>query len=344
MKTALSIVAANTGASEEDILSVVTGMIISSKGQHGAVATKAEIAVFTGVCSKYALNPLVKECAAFVSGGKLQIIVMIDGWYKMVNRQDEFDGVEFADTLDKDGKITSITCKMYLKNRSRPICATEYMAECKDAKSTVWTRWPNRMLRHKAYIQAARIAFGISEIIDDDEVNRINSNNGGSSEKDITPQQQGPSSKEINETMAECADLETLKSACGELRIKMQSDGTWASRSAEVIALNVKHKDRINADYVYEQKTKEAIKDTNNFIKAGEVSPEPYFDADVEEVEILDLETISGMLKANEERMVKQQDHKIHKWEGKQNKKTPAIEEEDIGFGEDDTDEFGEQL
>ena len=297
MKTALSIVAANTGASEEDILSVVTGMIISSKGQHGAVATKAEIAVFTGVCSKYALNPLVKECAAFVSGGKLQIIVMVDGWYKMVNRQDDFDGVEFDDNLDKDGKIVSITCKMYLKNRSRPICATEYMAECKDAKSAVWTRWPNRMLRHKAYIQAARIAFGISEIIDDDEVNRINSSNGGSSEKTINPQQQGPSSQEIDEIMAECGDLETLKSACGELRIKMQSDGTWASRSAEVIALNVKHKDRINS-YVVEEST------------------EPYFDVDIEEAEIIDTDTPSGMSQANEE--------------------------EDIGFGEDDTDEFGE--
>jgi hypothetical protein len=222
----------------------------------------------------------------------LQIIVMVDGWYKMVNRQDDFDGVEFDDNLDKDGKIVSITCKMYLKNRSRPICATEYMAECKDLKSNVWTRWPNRMLRHKAYIQAARIAFGISEIIDDDEVNRINSNNGGSSEKTINPQQQGPSSKEINETMAECGDLETLKSACSELRIKMQGDGTWASRSAEVIALNVKHKDRINSC-------------------PTEVSPDPYFDAEIEEAEIIDIET-------------------------------PADEEEDIGFGEDDTDEFGE--
>ena len=217
---------------------------------------------------------------------------MIDGWYRMVNRQDNFDGVEFVDTLDGEGKIISITCKMYSKNRSRPVCITEYMAECTDKKSSVWARWPNRMLRHKAYIQAARVAFGISEVIDEDEVNRINSNNGGSSEKNITPQQQGPSSKEIDEAMAECGDLETLKSACGELRIKMQSDGTWASRSAEVIALNVKHKDRINS-------------------YPTEVSPDPYFDAEIEEAEIIDIET-------------------------------PADEEADIGFGEDDTDEFGE--
>ena len=247
MKTALSIVAANTGASEGDIEKVINGMIISAKGQHGAVATVAEVAVFTGVCSKYGLNPLVKECAAFISSGKLQVIVMIDGWYRMVNRQDNFDGVEFVDTLDGEGKIISITCKMYLKNRSRPVCITEYMAECTDKKSSVWTRWPNRMLRHKAYIQAARVAFGISEVIDNDEVSRIDSNSGKSVERDITPQVQSPSNAEIDNIMAECGDLETLQAECGSLRVAMQSNGTWDARKADVIALNVKHKARISS-------------------------------------------------------------------------------------------------
>lgn len=289
MTTALSIVAQNTGASEEDIKNVISGMIISSKNQHGATATPAEMAVFTGVCSKYALNPLVKECAAFVSGGKLQVIVMIDGWYKMVNRQETFDGVEFDDHLNDKGEVTAITCKMYIKDRSRPVSVTEYLNECNDPKSSVWKRWPARMLRHKAYIQAARIAFGISEVIDDDEVSRINSNQP----RDITPvQPTGPTTEEINLLMAECGDLETLKAACGELRVEMQNNGTWKNRSAEVIALNIKHKDRINS-YV-----------------------------DVDEV---DTDTPHGMSEANE-----------------------AIEgelmddEPDIGFGEDDTDEFEE--
>lgn len=246
MSTALAIVAANTGASEEDIKNVISGMIISAKAQHGAVATNAELAVFTGVCSKYQLNPLVKECAAFISGGKLQVIVMIDGWYRMVNRQETFDGVEFDDNLNDKGEIVSITCRMHIKGRSRPACATEYMAECVDIKSSVWKRWPNRMLRHKAYIQAARIAFGISEVIDDDEAGRIRSNTP--LERDITPK---PSVNftDINIIMAECGDLETLKSACGDIKQELQTNGMWDSVKAEIIALNIKHKDRINADY-----------------------------------------------------------------------------------------------
>ncbi|KDC45542.1 recombinase RecT, partial [Pseudoalteromonas fuliginea] len=97
----------NTGASQEEIKEVLSGMIVSAKNQHGSVATNAELAIVTGVAAKYDLNPLVKEMAAFVSGGKLQVTVMIDGWYKMVNRQPTFDGVEFDDHMDANGKLTA---------------------------------------------------------------------------------------------------------------------------------------------------------------------------------------------------------------------------------------------
>ena len=289
MTTALSIVAQNTGASEEDIKNVISGMIISSKAQHGAVATNAEMAVFTGVCSKYALNPLVKECAAFVSGGKLQVIVMIDGWYKMVNRQENFDGVEFDDHLNEKGEVVSITCKMYIKNRSRPVAVTEYLNECMDQKSSVWKRWPARMLRHKAYIQAARIAFGISEVIDDDEAKRIDSR--PMEDRDITPQ---PTIdfKAIEQAMAECGDLDTLKSACGDIREQMQNNGTWDTNKDKIIALNIKHKDRINS----------------------------YVEVDVE----VDTDTPHDIPEAND----------ISEGE--------LVEDDDIGFGDDDSDEFGE--
>ena len=40
---------------------------------------------------------------------------------------------------------------------------------------TPWGRWPARMLRHKATIQCARYAFGLSGIVDPDEAERIKS-------------------------------------------------------------------------------------------------------------------------------------------------------------------------
>lgn len=248
MTTALSIVAQNTGASEEEIKEVLSGMIVSAKNQHGAKATNAELAIVSGVAAKYQLNPLVKEMAAFVSSGKLQVIVMIDGWYKMVNRQPEFDGVEFEDKFDGN-KIVAVTCKMYLRNRSHPVSVTEYFEECNDAKSSVWKKWPARMLRHKAYIQAARMAFGISEVIDDDEARRTQSNEP--TERDITPEK-APENPEVNfvaidEEMAQCGDLDTLKQVCSGIRKCFEASGDWNQYKSQIVDLNAKHKQRIES-------------------------------------------------------------------------------------------------
>jgi len=245
MSNALAVIAQNTGASVEDITDVLRGMIVSAKNQHGAQATNAELAIVTGVCATYGLNPLVKECAAFVSGGKLSVVVMVDGWYKMVNRRPEFDGVEFDDKFDDKGNLASITCRMFIKGRERPVCVTEYMAECKDPKSSVWQKWPARMLRHKAYIQCARMAFGISEVIDDDEASRIAANSPR--EKDITPATKAIDWDAIKADMAECGDEASLNSVCIELRSRLEADGQWAQAKATCILMKSEHQARIQS-------------------------------------------------------------------------------------------------
>ena len=243
--TALQKLSENMGVSQEDITGVIKGMIISSKNQHGATATNAELAIVTSVCAKYDLNPLVGECAAFVSGGKLSVVVMISGWYKMVNRRPEFDGVEFDDKFDDKGNLASITCRMFIKGRERPVCVTEYMAECKDPRSSVWTKWPARMLRHKAYIQCARMAFGITEIIDDDEASRIAANSPR--EKDITPATKAIDWDAIKADMAECGDEASLNAVCVDLRSRLEADGQWAQAKATCILMKSEHQARIQS-------------------------------------------------------------------------------------------------
>jgi len=46
------------------------------------------------------------------------------------------------------------------------------MSECRRDTPT-WKRWPARMLRHKAAIQAARYAFGFAGIMEPDEAERM---------------------------------------------------------------------------------------------------------------------------------------------------------------------------
>jgi len=279
MSNALSVIAKNTGASEEDIKTVLSGMIISAKNQHGSVASNAEMAVVTGVCSKYGLNPLVKECAAFISGGKLSVVVMIDGWYKIVNRQPSFDGVEFEDHLDANGKVTAITCKMFIKDRSRPVCITEYLNECLDAKSSVWKRWPARMLRHKAYIQAARVAFGISEMIDDDEQSRI----VGSNQK-ITQEVPKVDFNDIDKRMAECGDNESLNQLSVVLKSELEKSNGWESAKAKCIAMKITHKNRIDAMTNIEEA---------EFEEVVECEPDIPFNGEDEAVEFAELADIA---------------------------------------------------
>ena len=141
--------------------------------------SREQFAAFLLVAKEYNLNPLTKEIYAFPGkGGSIQPIVSIDGWMRMINNHPNFDGMEFTDTLE-DGKIVSITCNMYRKDRSHPTSVTEYMGECRRDTDT-WRKWPARMLRHKAAIQAARYAFGFSGIYDEDEAARI--------VVDVTPQ------------------------------------------------------------------------------------------------------------------------------------------------------------
>lgn len=136
-------------------------------------STPEQIAVFLAVCGQHGLNPLTKQIAAF-SGQRGQVVpvVMIDGWLQMANRHPQFDGLDHEDRMDDAGNLVAITCRVYRKDRGHPISATEYMAECKKP-GPVWNQWPARMLRHKATIQAIRMAFSFSGIYDEDEAERI---------------------------------------------------------------------------------------------------------------------------------------------------------------------------
>lgn len=129
-------------------------------------------AAFYLVCQEYGLNPVLKEIYAFPTrGGGIMPIVSVDGWSRMMNDHPAFDGIEFVAAEDDDGNMTAITAKIFRKDRGHPVSVTEYMEECK-RNTDPWKQWPRRMLRHKAQIQAARIAFGFSGIMEPDEYER----------------------------------------------------------------------------------------------------------------------------------------------------------------------------
>ena len=150
------------------LVDVLRGTVIKPD-KNGRAATNEEVAAFCIVANQYGLNPFTREIHAFVSGDKGVVpIVGIDGWTHIVNSCPQFDGCEFTDVAAQNGMPESIVCKMFVKGRSHPVAVTERFSECK--RNTIpWNTMPWRMLRHKAYMQAARYAFGLSGIFDEDE-------------------------------------------------------------------------------------------------------------------------------------------------------------------------------
>lgn len=142
------------------------------------VASDAQMTALLIVADQYGLNPWTKEIYAFPDRNNgIVPVVGVDGWSRIINEHPMFDGVDFNLGKDEDGMW--MECVLFRKDRSHPIKVREYMAECA-GQSTPWKTHPRRMLRHKALIQCARIAFGFVGIYDEDEAQRI-------LEKDITP-------------------------------------------------------------------------------------------------------------------------------------------------------------
>jgi len=136
-------------------------------------ANEGQFAAFMLVAHEYKLNPLTKEIYAFpTKAGGIQPIVGIDGWMNLANSHPMFDGIEFDDRFDDRGQLVAITASIHRKDRTRPTCVTEYMAECR-GQTGPWKQFPARMLRHKAAIQAIRYAFGFAGILDPDEFDRM---------------------------------------------------------------------------------------------------------------------------------------------------------------------------
>ena len=134
------------------------------KGQ----VSDAQMTALMVVANQYGLNPWTKEIYAFPDKNNgIVPVVGVDGWSRIINQHPAFDGMDFEQDAE------SCTCVIFRKDRSHPIRVTEYMSECKRANVGPWVSHPKRMLRHKAMIQCARLAFGYGGIYDQDEAERI---------------------------------------------------------------------------------------------------------------------------------------------------------------------------
>lgn len=135
------------------------------------------------VADQHGLNPFTKEILAFESKGDIIPVVSVDGWSRIINDHSQLDGIEFRFSPELTPMPGAKPCPewceavIYRKDRARPIVIREYLDEVyvppRGTYHGPWQTHTKRMLRHKALIQGARVAFSFSGIYDEDEARRI---------------------------------------------------------------------------------------------------------------------------------------------------------------------------
>jgi len=127
------------------------------------------------VANRHGLNPFTREIYAFPSNGGIVPIVGVDGWTRIMNENPNFNGIEFRfsdNLITIDGSKPCpewVECAIHRKDREKPTVVREYLDEVYKHNAQPWKSHTKRMLRHKAMIQCARIAFSFGGIYDEEE-------------------------------------------------------------------------------------------------------------------------------------------------------------------------------
>jgi phage recombination protein Bet len=170
------------GVEPNKMLETLKATAFRQKGNDSEQVSNEQMMALLVVAEEYGLNPFTKEIYAYPDKGGIVPVVGVDGWIRIINEHPQLDYVEFhyPDDFSESqhkGKCVYdwIEVEIKRKDRSRPVVVREYFDEVVRSVNftTPWDSHPKRMHRHKALIQAARVAMGFGVIKDEDEADRI---------------------------------------------------------------------------------------------------------------------------------------------------------------------------
>jgi hypothetical protein len=142
-----------------------------------AVWTASDLDRLLIAAERYGLDPLSREIFMMQSNADptsaLLVVIGVDGWTHLINAHEQFEGLEFAESPELEHGVPAwVECTIYRRDRRVPLKLREYFCEAR-GEHIVWATHPRRMLRHKALVQCARIAFGLTGVLDADEAHRL---------------------------------------------------------------------------------------------------------------------------------------------------------------------------
>lgn len=224
------------------------------KQADGRQPSNEELMVLLLVCENFGLNPFNREIFAFRGkGGEIVPVVSLDGWAKIVRSQKDFNGVTFAfsnNTVKVPGCAQElpefVECAMRLKGVDEPIVIQEFMVECFNDKSPVWRKWPRRMLRTRAFIQCARLAFSLTGLYDEGE-DFAEDFSGMVSTGSEPPQAQQPAIAQTSVPKL-ALEREKLDEMLGKLMVFAQNQPNGWERASRWVEAKLTGDDRLYAE------------------------------------------------------------------------------------------------
>lgn len=144
-----------------------------SAGAGGATVSDADLSAALELAERNGLNPLAGDIRLYPSrdGLAMNPSVTIDGWIRVINAHPKIDGIRFDQSAERvmvGGRMAHewVECSIHRKDRTVPTTVREYLDDCLDHEDPSW-QMPNRVLRHRALVQCARIALGLACGLDD---------------------------------------------------------------------------------------------------------------------------------------------------------------------------------
>ncbi|QQR48950.1 phage recombination protein Bet [bacterium] len=162
-------------------------------------ATDEEFKTFMYLCNAYNLDPLKKEIYFIKYGGKSTIITSRDGYLKIANVNEHFDGLESdvvyqGDQLIKrdngslhitygqehlmfdKSKLTGAFCSVFRKDRQKATTVFVSIRDYYKKEAPIWQQYTNAMILKVAEAMALKRAFAISGLVTKEEIDDYKEN------------------------------------------------------------------------------------------------------------------------------------------------------------------------
>lgn len=174
--------------------------------------TDQEMFAGLSMIARFHLDPIAKEIyVTRDKHGRLMTIVAIDGWIKILDRTDHYDGFEQTVEFDEKGKVFSATTTIYSNRRSHPTTYVAYASEYTKVSGNVAEKMPIHMLRIFSLRHAARMFTALGgNIFTEEEVKYMEAESARMAEDQMRIEESATMGDYMEKLMAPHPEVESV--------------------------------------------------------------------------------------------------------------------------------------